>query len=156
MVGLKCKGWTFSSEDPPEAVAKDSHYIKIGGLRWIPKVDAIEVPIPLLHFSRRSRGKLDDKTTFFEGDFSLLDKFVPVNLSRRVVTSKIASIYDVLGKYAPITIGLKADLRKVVLATQSWDEAMCIDLRNKWVENLWKVEQLRGIKFNHPRMPEDT
>ena len=156
MVGLSCKGWTFSSEDPPESIAKDSHNIKVGGIIWTPKVDVVEIPIPILHFGRRSRGKLDEKTTFFDGDFADLNKFVPVNLSRRMVTSKMASIYDVLGKFAPLTIGFKSDLRKVVLATQSWDEAMDSNLRNKWLENLWKVEQLRGIKFHRPRMPDDA
>ena len=87
MVGLECKGWTFSFSDPPERVAKDGHSIKIGGLIWTPEVEAVEVPIPLLHFSRRARGRLDEKTSFFDGDFGDMDSFVPANLSRRMVTS---------------------------------------------------------------------
>jgi len=117
-------------------------------------VEALEVPIPPLHFGRRARGKLDDKTGFFSGKFSDLDSFVPKNLSWRIVASKMGSIYDILGKFVPITIGLKADLRKVVLATSSWDEAMLPDLRSKWIQDFWKLEQLRGIKFHRPRMPD--
>lgn len=154
MVGLECKGWTFSFSDPPERVAKTGHCIKIGGLIWTPKVEAVEVPIPKLHFSRRSRGRLDDNTSFFEGEFGDLDKFVPIDLSRRMVASKLASIYDIVGKFVPIMIGLKADLRDVVINTMTWDEPMSLDLRNKWLENFWKVEQLRGIQFTRPRMPE--
>ena len=144
-VGLENKGWTFSFSDPPERVAKSGHCIKIGGLIWTPKVEAVEVPIPRLHFSRRSRGRLDDKTSFFEGEFGDIDKFVPIDLSRRMVASKLASIYDIVGKFVPILIGLKADLREVVINTLTWDEPMSLDLRNKWLENFWKVEQLRGI-----------
>ena len=121
MVGLQCKGWTFSGEDPPEKVSKDGFNIKMGGMVWTPKIDAVEIPIPLLHFSWRLRGRLDDSTIFFEGDFGDLEKFVPVGLSRRQIASKLASIFDLTGKFTPIIIGLKADLREVVMATGSWD-----------------------------------
>ena len=105
----------YCADDPPEKVAKDGHCIKIGGLVWTPKVEAVEVPNPKLHFSRRVQGMLDDKTTFFEGDFKDMENFVPACLSRRMVTTKMASIYDIVGKFAPIIIGLKAGQRETAM-----------------------------------------
>ena len=154
MVGLECKGWTFSGEDPPEKISKNGLTIKIGGMIWDPKIDAVEVPIPLLHFSRPVRGRLDDKTIFFEGDFGDMERYVPARLTRRQIASKVASIFDLTGKLTPILIGLKTDLREVVMATESWDEAVPPELRCKWVRNFWKLEQLRGIRFRRPIMPE--
>ena len=69
-VSLECKGWTFTGEDPPERVTKDGLSLGVAGLRWIPKVEAVQVKIPVLHFGSRRRGKLDDKTTFFYGKFA--------------------------------------------------------------------------------------
>ena len=82
-------------------------------------MEALEVPIPPLHFGCCAHGKLDDITIFFSRKFSDLNSIVPKNLSQRIVASKMDSIFDILGKFVPITIGLKADLRKVVIATIS-------------------------------------
>ena len=73
-VGLECKGWTYTGEDPPERVTKDGLSLGVAGLRWIPKVDAVQVKVPVLHFGSRRRGKLDDKTIFFDGKFADLEK----------------------------------------------------------------------------------
>ena len=155
-VSLECKGWTFTGQDQPERVTKDGLSIGVGGLNWIPKLDAVEVRIPVLHFGSRRRGKLDDKTMFFKGEFADLDKFVPAALTRRIVASKLASIFDITGKFVPILIGLKVDLREVVQLTGTWDKPMASDLRNKWLENFWKLEQLRGMQFHRAVMPENA
>ena len=155
-VNLHCKGWTFSGHDPQENVTKDGLSIGVAGLRWIPKLDAVQVKIPALHFGSRRRGKLDENTTFFNGDFADLDKFVPQNLSRRITASKISSIFDIQGRLAPILIGMKSDLRQVVRSTSSWDEAMSSELRSKWLANFWTLEKLRGINFQRAVMPEDA
>ena len=135
---------------------KDGLSLGAAGLKWIPKVDAVQVKIPALHFGSRRRGKLDDKTTVFYGKFADLEKFVPAALSRRTVTSKFAGIFDILGKFVPVLIGLKLDLREVVRMTTSWDEPMPSDLRNKWLTNFWKLEQLRGINFHRAVMPQNA
>ena len=74
-------------------------------------------------------------------------------LSRRQIASKLASIFDLTGKLAPVIMGLKADRREVILATESWDDAVPQNLCGKWVKNLWKLEQLRGMKFHQPIIP---
>ena len=155
-VNLHCKGWTFTGHDPAEKVTKDGISIGVAGLKWIPKVDSVQVKIPALHFGSRRRGKLDENTTFFTGEFADLDKFVPKNLSRRITASKLASIFDIGGKLVPILIGMKSDLREVVRTTSSWDEAMSCDLRNRWVTNFWRLEKLRGINFHRAVMPENA
>ena len=66
--------------------------------------------IPVLYFGSRRRGKLDNKTTFFDGKFEDLEKFVPVALTRRIVASKFAGILDILGKFVLVLIGLKLNL----------------------------------------------
>jgi len=54
-VDLSVKGWSYSGEDPPSTVSKDGMSIGVAGMRWIPKVDAVEVRIPALHFGKRRR-----------------------------------------------------------------------------------------------------
>ena len=155
-VGLEVKGWSFTGQDPSAAVSKDGISIGVAGMRWIPKLDALEVKIPALHFGKKVRGKLNENTPMFSGDFADLETFVPQNLNRRQIASKLASVFDPFGKFAPIIVGLKSDLRKVVLATESWDESVGNELRSKWLQNFWKLEQLRGIHYHRPIMPENA
>ena len=155
-ISLECKGWSRSGKPPPERVSKNGMSVNVAGLHWFPEVDAFEIKIPPLHFSRRSRGRLDHGSEIFTGSFGELDSFVPTNLTRRIVASKCASLFDLPGKLVPITIGLKSDLRKVVQNTAGWDDPMDISLRNKWVENFMKLEKLRGLKFHRPIMPPNA
>ena len=156
-IGLRCKGWTLEGEDPPENIMKTGSTLTIAGQRWFPKVGGLEVPIPDLHFGVRRRGRVDDKVPRFKANGTLaeMEKFVP-ELSRRKIASKIASIFDLLGKLSPIIAGLKADLREVVKLTVGWDDHVPAEIRSKWVHNFWKIEQLRGIRFNRARMPIDA
>ena len=155
-IGLRCKGWVFSGEVPSEAVAKGGATIGVAGQRWWPRVDMVEIPIPELHFGIPKRGKLDPNVPRFSGDKGDLDNFVPKQLTRKTVVSKVASVWDLLGKFSPILGSLKLDIRKTTKATTGWTDPMPEILRNKWVENLWKIEGLRGIKFCRARMPLDA
>ena len=156
-VGLSCKGWSVSGEDPPEDVCEDGGMVSIGGMKWHTKLDYIEVPIPKLHFSKKSRGRLVIGTEVFDGGMlEDLNKFVPDDLTRRMVVSKKASLFDVLGKLTPISARLSLDLRKVMKETNDWEDSVSPLLRERWVQNFFLMESLRGIKFSRARMPEDA
>ena len=113
-IGLKCKAWTQSGFAPTEKASVDGISVMVGGVRWFPEIDAVETRIPLLHFSKKKRGKLPENTVFFDGTMMKIEDFVPKKLSRRQAASKLASVFDILGLLAPILSGLKGDLSKVV------------------------------------------
>ena len=122
-VGLKCKGWSFTGEDPDPELAEEGQLISIGGMKWYPQLDLLELQIPMLHFSRKLRGRLVVGTQVFEGSMmDDLEKFVPKKLTRRIVFSKNHSIFDPLGKLAPVMSILKVDLREAVKQTEGWDD----------------------------------
>ena len=147
-VGLACKGWTFSFQDPPVEVAEEGHVISVGGLKWHSKLDLIEVALPELHFAKKARGRLLEGTQVFTGTtLSEMDKFVPQTLTRRQVFSKNGSIFDPLGKLIPVTAGLSVDLRESVQATIQWDDSIGDQLRNKWVKNFLRIEKMKEIKI---------
>ena len=155
-IGLTCKGWTWSGEDPPEKIMKAGCTVGIAGQRWTPKIDSLEVPIPDLHFGKPRRGRLDESVPRFRGTKEDMNQFIPKKLTRRMIASKVASIYDLLGKLAPEIAGLKVDLREVVKLTLGWDDPVSGDIRSTWVDNFWKIESLKGIKFSRSRMPIDA
>ena len=123
-------------------------------MKWYTKLDLIEPKVPPLHFGNSCRGRLVN-VEFFEsgGDFAKMDSFVPKKLTRRMIVSKRAALYDSIGKFEPIKAKLKLDERAVVRLTKEWDESVPSDIRTKWLENFLLIEQLGGIRFSRARMP---
>ena len=68
-VGLTCKSWTMTGDDPDEKVSKDGVSIGVGGLKWFLKLDLIEVKIPKLHFGKKKLGRLNKNIKFCDGKF---------------------------------------------------------------------------------------
>ena len=68
--------------------------------------------MPELHFGAIRRGKVDEDTPRFSGRREELDGFIPKKFTRKMAVSKVVSVWDLLGKYAPIMGGLKFDIRK--------------------------------------------
>ena len=156
-VGLACKGWSISGSSPPPDVTEEGETVSIGGMKWHTKLDLLEVPLPQLHFSKKLRGRLVVGTEVFSGSLvEDMDKFVPRNLTRRMIFSKNGAVFDLLGKFTPVMIGLSKDLREAVKKTIGWDDPVPEEVRSKWVNNFWRLETLRGIKFQRARMPEDA
>ena len=156
-LGLPTKGFSFSGKDPQPLESLDGISIDVNGMRWCTAVDSIEVKIPSLHFGKRLRGRVID-TEYFEtgGDFAKMAAFVPEKLTRRMIVSKRAALYDPLGKLEPIKAMLKVHEIEVVMATADWDSVVDSNLRNKWVKNFLIIEQLRGIRFNRAVMPKNA
>ena len=155
-IGLTCKGWTFSGFDPPEAVSKTGVTVGVAGQRWWPRLDMVEIPIPDLHFGPVRRGKVDESVPRFKGSKEELGSFTPKKLTRKMAVSKLASVWDLMGKFAPVTAGMKLDVRKTTKLTLGWTDPMPDVMRDKWLDNFWKLEGLRGIKFSRARMPLDA
>ena len=155
-VGLECKGWSVSGEDPHPDVTTDGVHVGVGGLVWAPKIDAIEIKIPPLHFGKKMRGRIQVGTEIFDGSFQDLEKFVPKTLTRRMLVSKFSALFDPLGKLVPLTASMKVHLRKVVKETLGWDDQVFPEIRQTWVKNLWKLHKMQGMKFNRAIIPSDA
>ena len=156
-VGCEVKAWVRNGEHPPAKLSKDGISVEVGGLIYYPKLDIYKVKIPQLHFGKVVRGKLKEGTKFFEGGtMADLDLFLPRKLSKRQVTSKLASIFDPRAKLAPVLASAKYILRQTNAQTVGWDDPMPANLRFKWVETFWRYEQLRALQFSRPIMPIDA
>ena len=147
-VSMDCKDWSFTSIQPSEKVSSDSRTVSIGGMYWSPEIDMLEIKIPTWHFGSVSRGRIKAGTETFEGTMlSDMEKFVPLNVKPRQISSKYLSFYDILGLFLPVTAGMKRDLRRVMKESDGWDSFISSELRSVWVRNLWTLEKLKGMKF---------
>ena len=99
-IGLLCKVWTLSGCPPSEKASLNGVTVNVGGLNWFTEIDAIETKIPLLHFSKKRLGRLPEETKFFDGELMKIQDFAPKKMTRRHVTSKLASVFDFTGHLA--------------------------------------------------------
>ena len=153
-MNLKTKGYSYSGEPSEAQDTIDGISIDVNAMKWYTEPDLIEVKIPPLHFGNMCRGRVV-ATEYFEvgGDIAKMDTFVPAALTRRMIVSKRASLYDSMGKIDHVKAKLKIDERQAVQLIQDWDDAVPPNLRTKWIKNFMMIEQLRGIRFSRARMP---
>ena len=155
-VGLSCKGWSRTGSPPHPDVTDDGLGLDVGGLRWQPQLDTLQVKIPPLHFGKKVRGKLLVGTEIFDGNFGDLCSFVPERLTRRQVVSKFASVFDPYGKLCPVTAAMKHHCRMAVMETEGWDDPITQETRTLWLKNFWQLHSLKGVMFMRARIPEDA
>ena len=93
---------------------------------------------------------------FFDGTFEDLKKFVKKPLTRRQIVSKFSALYDPFGKLTPLTAKMKVDVSKAMKLTSSWDEQVPTILHDKWLDNFWKIQRLKGLQFQRPRVSKDA
>ena len=153
-LSLTTKGFTYSGEDPQPDETIDGVSMDINGYRWFSKLDIIEPKVPPLHFGKKCRGRVVG-AEYFEagGGLAKMDAHVPIKLTRRMIVSKRASLYESMGKLEPIKAKLKIDEREAVMLTSNWDDAVPSNIRNKWIQNFLLIEQMRGLRYTRARIP---
>ena len=95
--GFHLKGITFSEYDPPENLSNDDKSVTVAGMKWFPKLDVLSLNIGEWNFGKKNRGKKSTQ----------LDGLLPDKFTKRDCAGRIAEIFDLLGKFTPITTGLK-------------------------------------------------
>ena len=121
---------------------QEDELISIIRAKGTTELDLQEVSLHPLHSSKNMRGRFAITTEFLSGSsVEEAKRFVPENLTRRIMIYK-ASVFNLLGKFTPVLVGLSKDLREAVKQTKHWDDAVPDELRSKWVGNFLKVETL--------------
>ena len=151
---MRVKGWSVSFNKPSPEVSEDGFSVGFAGMLWIPEIDSFSLKVQPLHFGKKRRGKYADDLVKFSG--GSIEQFVPEVLTRRMCTSVAARIYDVPGLLAPLSLKLKFDLRKLILADPSWDTPISDSLRRLWIMNFKFIEEVRDILYVRAKVPEDA
>ena len=155
-LNMEIKGWTLSGMPPPGEVSKDGITVELGGHTWYPEADLFTLNIPPICFAKKQRGKLPAGEIVYNSKTMNLSDFVPSNLTRRMVTSAVAKVWDILGKTAPVTLRFKHDLRMLIKEAPEWDRPISPKARALWIQNLEEIDKLRGIVYPRCARPPDA
>ena len=145
--GLKLKSFAFTSIPPDPSLSTDGVTVGVAGMKWATVADEISLNAGSINFSKKYRGKKSTHPDAFK---------VPSKLTRRICTSVVGEIWDLLGAIVPITARLKLDLHDLVIRKFDWDEELPDELRKLWIENFELVEQLKDVRFKRATVPQDA
>ena len=136
---MEVKTITKSGYPPTEIVSVDGVTCGLVGYKWAPEEDLIGLDIKPLYLGKSKRGKLPP---FVDGNISeaLWEKF-----TKRIITGKVASFFDPVGIYVPISAGLKLDLSEICKLKIDWDDKLPVTLLDVWVHNLEQIQLLDGV-----------
>ena len=145
--GFTLKGFTFSGESPTESLSGDNKSINVAGMKWYPEDDKLELDITELNLNKKHRGKKLQ---------SLERNAIPKHLTRRHCVSKVAEIYNLVGKITPLTAMMKCDLHELVTRKLDWDDRIPDSLRHVWESHFEMIQNIKGIKFSRAVVPDDA
>ncbi|XP_017793555.1 PREDICTED: uncharacterized protein LOC108575302 [Habropoda laboriosa] len=69
-------------------------------------------------------------------------------ITKRVISSEIAKIYDPLGLLGPVIIVAKILLQKIWALKIDWDELLPMDIHHAWSQYYYKLPLLNNISFS--------
>ena len=78
-----------------------------------------------------------------------MDRFVPKKFTKRMIFSKLASVFDLPGKFTPVEVGMKRDLRSSAKLTATWDYPVRDELRGMGSKLLDAREVERSKNARH-------
>ena len=143
--GFKLKGFTFSGEPTPEILSNGKEYINVAGYIWYSNEDISLLNIKNLNFVKKQRGRRITTEESFK---------IPKKLTKRILSGKVAEIFDLVGKVAPIVAHMKIDLRKITVLHLGWDDTIPDEFRSCWLSHFEMMRELSKVKFKRAVVPE--
>ncbi|XP_045104356.1 uncharacterized protein LOC123517398 [Portunus trituberculatus] len=160
--GFQIKQWVISGHhDMTEDVKViDTEVEKVLGMIWEPKEDQFSFKVRI-NFSKRCKNvRPGPDLTADEITHKL-----PSSLTKRMVLSQVASLYDPLGLLTPFTVQCKLLLRKLITLkreqdgveqTLGWDDPIPDDVYGEWVCLFKNMFALEKIKFQRCIKPDSA
>ena len=161
--GFKTKGWIMTGDvnqhvDMQMNMTKnDENKLKVLGMKWETEGDFFRFDV-ILNFQKRDKNKNQTKCNSREScelDF-------PCNLTRRMVLSLLASIYDPLGLILPYILKGKILMRNLIKQKTKlnggldWDECLNVEMQGAWKQFFLGLFDAREIKFRRSVKPLNT
>lgn len=145
-IGFNLKGFTFSGSDPPAHLTKDGTSIMTAGTRWESKNDMLSLSIQDLNFCKKRRGKKAEAQT----------NVLPETITRRNCASRVGEVFDLVGRFCPVTATFKLDLHSLCELGVDWEESIPKELVTTWKQNFEMISKLGEIRFRRAIVPPDA
>ena len=157
--GMKCKGWRFSHKARDEVEfggeLEGSELYgsteKVLGMGWFPLPDLFKFKFRLNFGERKGKVWLEANITREQ-----LMKNPPSMLTRRMVSTPTAGVFDPLSLLTPVLLQAKILLRKSWNHENEqlgWDDPLPNSLRLEWIEFFLLLFDIEGLEFERSLTP---
>ena len=159
--GFDIKEWNVSKKERnsnPMINIADKDTDKVLGILWNSESDKFKFQINLNFSKKHHNVRLDSNIKEHEFPY----KF-PKVLTKRLILSQIASLYDPIGLLSPFTLQAKLLMRELIIEQRSyvnvpekkiWDLAVSNQLYNKWKLYFYKMFKISDLTFERCVKPE--
>ena len=69
---------------------------------------------------------------------------------------KMAEVYDLTGRFAPIIVNMKLDLCDLVIRKLDWEDVIPDNLRHIWVSHIEMIKEISKVRFKRAVIPPDA
>ena len=154
--GFKVKHWIISGKvEKNEVQLLDTNEEKILGLMWNPKEDKFLYTVGVIFSKKYRKVRTGPDMTKID-----IEENFPAILSRRMILSQTASIYDPLGLVIPFTLKAKILMRDMVMqevndegGSFDWDEPLPETYVLKWKSFFCELYELQSLTFSRCLCP---
>jgi hypothetical protein len=150
--GMTNKGWTYSGDhsDTSFAIGKEEGVAcdKVLGMMYSSKCDVFT-------FKAALRFKIDGKEVEITCLKDFLEILFDLILTRRIVLSNVARIFDPIGFLCPILLQSKILMREMWTDKNiGWDDPISAEMSEKWIDFLSSLLNLVDIAFQRSLWPD--
>ena len=151
--GFSLKYVVKSGEAPDSKASNDGETLKLLGYKWNPVSGTMSPGLGELNLNKKSRGfrKENISPVITISDAEKILK--PVGLTRRIVISKIAEMFDPLGLWEPIKVQLK--LHATSVNSVPWDCKLSEDLQVRWKDILSRFVNIPNLESRRYPFPDE-
>ena len=147
---MSVKAFAFSKKSPPEEVSADGKTVGVLGYNWYPEDDLMSLDSKEIYLDKTKRGKPPKP---IRGNYK---DALKISFTKRTLTRVVASVFDPIGIFVPVTSGLKLDLHEIVNLNLDWDDDIPDTFLDKWTGNLVRIKDLRLLRFRRAVIPDDA
>ena len=156
--GFKMKGWVTSFGNSAGInVSKElgeSAEQKILGMRWDSNGDKFTFTVKLDFSLKTKRGRIQKL-----GEADKDSSGMPLKLTKRIILSQIARVYDPMGLCSAFTVNAKILLRKMITGEfrkLGWDDEVPIIYKKEWIDFFMELIKLDGMYFSRALTPRNA
>ena len=143
-----------SGEKPCELASTDGETVRILGYKWNTEADILSPGFSEINFNKKSRGAKAPNPFPVVSPTDVSKLLDSTNISRRMIVSKLAEIFDPLGLWEPYKLQLKLEAQ--ALNGLDWDVALEPEVQNHWKERFQQFTEIPKMTATRCIIPEDA
>jgi len=149
--GFSLKYVAKSREAPPEAASGGEDHLKILGYKWNPLLDEIGPGFEEINFNKKVRGAKKPNVFPVVSPDDVSRLLESTSISRRIVVSKMAELYDPIGIIEPYKLQLK--LNASHLNGMDWDCPIPHELQSFWHQKFTELLDIPKLSVKRCVIP---